>query len=245
MITTSKAIVLRCIDYQESSRIVTVLSQAHGKIALLARGAKKPKSRLAGVIEVGNILEITYYYKPLRNVQTLSQASINYQSLNFRKDFERASILYATLELIALLIHENEENEELFLFANSFISWLGELTETFPAIMPYVQVRLAQIVGVSLVDQSSSEDETVFLNISSGALSPQPDSELAYKLTRKQAEFLKKATTSRNKEIFKTGLANSELKQLIHHLDVYFKYHIDGFKDRRTDSIFEQMIKEP
>ena len=48
----------------------------------------------------------------------------------------------------------------------------------------------------------------------------------------------------KNTEIFKIGLANSELKQLIHHLDVYFKYHIDSFKDRRSDTIFEQMIQE-
>ena len=86
MISTSKAIILRSIDYQDSSKIITALSQTHGKIALIAKGVKKPKSKLAGVIEVGNILEITYYFKASRNIQTLSEASIIYQSLNFRKD---------------------------------------------------------------------------------------------------------------------------------------------------------------
>jgi DNA repair protein RecO (recombination protein O) len=100
MISTSNAIILRCIDYQESSKIITALSETHGKISLIAKGAKKPKNKLAGVIEVGNILEVTYYYKPSRNIQTLAEASIVYQSLNFRKDFDKASILYSALELI-------------------------------------------------------------------------------------------------------------------------------------------------
>lgn len=244
MITTSKAIILRCIDYQNSSKIITVLSQAHGKIALIAKGAKKPKSKLAGVIEVGNILEVTYYFKASRNIQTLSEASIIYQSLNFRKDFERASILYSSLELISQLVHENEENDQTFSFVFNFIRWLGDVEEIHASIFAYVQLRLTQITGIGLIDQSSDSDETVYLNISSGTLADDPDSELAYKLTKKQSHFLKMGINTRNTDIFKIGIANSELKQLIYHLDVYFKYHIEGFKDRRSDTIFEQMIQE-
>jgi DNA repair protein RecO len=244
MITTSKAIVLRSIDYQGSSKIITVLSQTHGKIALIAKGAKKPKNKLAGTIEVGNILEVTYYYKASRNIQTLAEASIEYQSLNFRKDFERASILYSTLELISQLIHENEENDQLFLFSSTFIQWLGDAEPVTPSVFPYVQLRLAQIAGVGLVVQKINENETVYLNISSGTLTENPDSELSYKLTKNQALFLKVGVNSRNTEIFNIDFANVELKQLIHHLDVYFKYHIEGFKDRRSDTIFEQMLKE-
>lgn len=244
MIESSKAILLRCIDFQESSKIITALSQSHGKISLIAKGAKKPKNKLAGLIEVGNILEVTYYYKHSRNIQTLSEASIIYQSLNFRKDFDRASILYSALELISQLVHENEENSQMFSFAHNFIQWLGEVEETHPSIFAYVQLRLAQIIGVGLIDQSSNENETVFLNISSGTLAMNPDTELAYKLTDKQALFLKMGLKSKNTEIFALDLARSELKQLIHHLDVYFKYHIDGYKDRRSDTIFEQMIQE-
>ena len=244
MILTSKAIVLRSIDYQGSSKIITVLCQSNGKIALIAKGGKKPKSKLSGTIEVGNILEATYYYKDSRSIQTLSDASILYQSLNFRKDFERASILYSTLELISQLTHENEENDELFLFSSTFIKWLGDVETVRPSIFPYVQIRLAQIAGVGLIVQNTQENETVYLNISSGTLTENPDSDLSYKLTKNQAMFLKVGVTSRNTEIFNIDFSNSELKQLIHHLDVYFKYHIDSFKDRRSDTIFEQMLKE-
>jgi len=242
MISTSKAIIIRSIDYQDSSKIVTALSQIHGKISLIAKGVKKPKNRLAGVIEVGNILEVTYYYKASRNIQTLSEASIIYQSLNFRKDFNRASILYSSLELLSQLVHENEENNHTFAFAFNFIKWLGEIENVQPSIFGYVQIRLAQIAGIGLIDDLHDSNETVYLNISSGTLASQPDSELAYKLTHKQALFLRMALKSRNTEIFNIDLKNSELKQLIYHLDVYFKYHIEGFKDRRSDTIFEQMI---
>jgi len=242
MITTTKVIILRSIDYQDSSKILTVLSQLHGKISLIAKGAKRPKNKLAGLIEVGNILEVTYYYKSTRGVQTLTEASIDYQSLEFRKDFDRASVLYSSLELIAQLVHENEENQNIFAFSNNFIRWLGEVENVYQSLFAYVQIRLAQIMGVGLINEID-EFETVYLNISSGRLAEQPDSELAYKLTEAQALFLNQATSSQSKEVFQIYFEEKELKQLIHHLDVYFKYHIEGFKDRRSDTIFEQMTK--
>lgn len=243
MIISTRAIILRCIDFQDSSKIITALSQEHGKISLIGKGAKKPKSKLAGVIEVGNILEVNYYYKKSRNIQTLSDASIAYQSLNFRQDFERAAILYSSLELVSQLVHENEENSDLFAFTNNLIQWLGETDFIHPSIFPYVQLRLAQLVGIGVIDETKT-GQNIYLNISSGAIADSPDSELTYALTSLQSLFVKMALNSQNKEIFTLGLEKSELKQLIHHLDVYFKYHIDGFKDRRSDTIFEQMIQD-
>ncbi len=243
MITTTKAIILRCIDYQDSSKILTVLSQTHGKISLIAKGAKRPKSKFAGSLEVGNILEVTYYYKSSRGVQTLSEVSIDYQSLEFRKDFERASILYSSLELITQLIHENEENQDFFAFSYNLIKWLGETETVSPSVLPYVQIRLAQLLGVGLINAINNL-ETVYLNISSGEVSEQPDSELAYKLSDAQALFIQRVLTTQSKEIFNIQLNDSELKQLVHHLDVYFKYHVEGFKDRRSDSIFQKMIQD-
>ncbi len=243
MTTTSQIIILRCVDYQESSRIITVLSKEHGKIALIARGVKKPKNKLAGLVEVGNVLDVVYYYKASREVHTLTEASISYQSLSFRQDFEKASVLYATLELVSQIIHDNQENNEIFVFTKRFIEWLGEQPEPKVAVFPYVQIRLAQLIGFALVNECENWDETVFLNISSGTLSNEPDSELSYKLTTLQSTFVLKALQSRRNDIFQLGLANRELKQLIYHLDVYFKYHIEGYKERRSDSIFEQMIQ--
>lgn len=244
MIISSKAIVLRCIDYQESSRIITALSAEHGKIALLAKGVKKPKNKLAGVIEIGNILDVVYYYKPSRGVQTLSEASISYQSLSFRSDFKKASILFATLELITQLVHEDEENPELYPFLEKFIIWLGNEVNISPGIFAYVQIRLASLIGFGLVNECSEESETVFLNISSGTLNDQPDSELSYKLSPTQAGFVIQALQSRQKGIFNIEFRSGELKQLIHHFDVYFKYHIEGYKERRSDAIFEQLMQE-
>lgn len=242
MTKTTQIIILRCIDYQESSKIITVLSKEHGKIALIARGVKRPKNKLAGLIEVGNILDVVYYYKETRSLHTLSEASVAYQSLSFRQDFEKASVLYSTLELVNQLTHDNQENIDIFEFTSVFIRWLGELDSVNLSIFPYVQMRLAQLIGIGLYDERSFDGDAFFLNISNGTISNAPDTELSLKLTQKQSDFIIKALNSRSNSILMNGLNGYELKQLIHHFDVYFKYHVEGFKERRSDSIFEQIL---
>ena len=46
-----EAIVLKARAYGESNKIVTLLTREAGKVATMARGAKKPSSRLASVTQ--------------------------------------------------------------------------------------------------------------------------------------------------------------------------------------------------
>jgi DNA repair protein RecO (recombination protein O) len=44
---TDEGIVLRRVDYGEADRILTVLTRGRGKVGVIARGVRKPKSKLA------------------------------------------------------------------------------------------------------------------------------------------------------------------------------------------------------
>lgn len=242
MIIHTKAVILRVIDFQESSKILTVLSKEHGKIALIAKGAKKPKNKLSGILEIGAVLDVVYYYKQSRGVQTLTEASVYYSHHSFRTDLQKTAILYATLELIAQIVHEHEVNEPVFGFVTTFIRWLGNSEETYPSVFAYVQIRLADIIGFGLVSNIENIPDNAYLNISRGNLSEHSEDDLSYKLTVSQTHFLILAMAGKNSKIFKVQFGNGELKQLVHHLDVYFKYHIEGYQERKSDSIFEQML---
>ena len=185
-------------QYQVSSKIITVLTQEHGKIALIARGAKRPKGKFSGIIEIGNILDVVYYYKASRGVQSLSEATVHYASINFRKELERASILYATLELAAQLVHDNENNEAIFDFLLKFIPWIGDHSIIFASIFCYVQIRLAELTGFNLTLESDDTSNTLFFDITHGLISANYNSELSYKLSVLQTSFIQEVLTSRS-----------------------------------------------
>src|ERR1700757_3472845 len=53
-------IILSRTDFGEADRIITVLTPDHGKLRLMARGARKPKSKMAGGIELFSVSDLTF-----------------------------------------------------------------------------------------------------------------------------------------------------------------------------------------
>ncbi|MCA9348456.1 DNA repair protein RecO, partial [Candidatus Saccharibacteria bacterium] len=57
---TTRAIILRRINYGEADRILTMLTSDFGKIRLIAKGVRKQKSRMAGGLELFGVSEINF-----------------------------------------------------------------------------------------------------------------------------------------------------------------------------------------
>lgn len=245
MITHTEAIIFKSVDYQESSKVVTMFTREHGKIALMVRGVKKPKSKFSGLIEIGNILDVVYYYKSSRSVQILSEASYAVKNKNLRTDFEKMATMTSALELISQLLHENEVNKPLFNFTKNMLIWLNEAEVHPPQIFPYLQIRLAALTGIGLqLNLDNSSAETNYLNLESGLITTESISSHSYKLTPNQFQYVQIATQAQSSTLFDIPFETGELKALIENLDRYLKYHVEGLRDRKSDAIFEQILQE-
>lgn len=245
MITHTEAIVFKSVDYQESSKIVTVFTREHGKIALIVRGVKKPKSKFSGLIEIGNILDVVYYYKASRSVQILSEASYSEKNKSLRADFEKMATMTSAIELISQLLHENEINKPLFEFTKNLLCWLDTSDSHPPQIFPYIQIRLAELTGIGLqLDTKISGNDTNYLSLESGLITTESISSHSYKLTASQSLYLRTALRAKSSKLFDIPFETGELKSLIDYLDKYLKYHVEGLKARKSDAIFEQILQD-
>lgn len=55
----TRAVVLRSVDFGEADRILTLLTERWGRIAVMARGARRSQRRFAGALEPFAVLEAT------------------------------------------------------------------------------------------------------------------------------------------------------------------------------------------
>lgn len=110
----SEAIVLRGIDFSESSRIVTFLTPDRGKLACMAAGARRAKSPIAGALDTYNRVEIVYYWRESRSVQKLAEAALidGYSAL--KKDLAKSAYAAVPLEVVYKVAHENEPSEMMY-----------------------------------------------------------------------------------------------------------------------------------
>jgi len=242
MISSCQAIILKSIDFKESSKIITVLSDDYGKFALIAKGAKKPKSKFAGSLQIGDVAMLQYSYKSTRNIQLLTDVDTIQRTYSIHHDFEKLGLLMRSIEMCNILTHEHEKVTEMYQFLSHFIPWLAKTDLSVDQLFPYMLIRYAELMGIQL--QAMPEliiKKNVFLCIDDGMISNNASSGLSYKLTDGQKQYIILAMSGKSKALTRIDISDHDTQNLTYHLDVYFKHHIDGIRDRKSDQIFNLM----
>lgn len=113
-ILKTEAVVLRMQEYGESSKILTLYTRDYGRLKVLAKGARRLKSRFGGVLDLINYVTIVFYQKETRDLQLLSQADLVRPFLHLREDLHRLALASALVELIDRTESGQMPNPRLF-----------------------------------------------------------------------------------------------------------------------------------
>jgi DNA repair protein RecO (recombination protein O) len=103
-------IVLSRRDYQEADRIITVLMPDQGKISLIAKGVRRPKSKLAAGIELFSVSELTYL-PGSSDLKTLVSSRLIQHYGNIVKDIKRTMLGYEFLKTLSKTLEETSGGE--------------------------------------------------------------------------------------------------------------------------------------
>jgi DNA repair protein RecO (recombination protein O) len=111
----SEAVVLRGVDFSETSRIVTFLTPDRGRMACMVKGARRRGSPMQATLDTMNRVELIYYWKDGRAVQQVNEASLLDGFGTIKADFEKAAFASLPLEFALKAAHENEPLQDLFI----------------------------------------------------------------------------------------------------------------------------------
>jgi DNA repair protein RecO (recombination protein O) len=128
-ITKTEAIVLKSIKFGDTSKIATLYTEDCGKIKVIAKGIRKPKSRLSGALQTLSHIQIVFYKKKTSEIYLLSQSDTikSYQPLY--KDLNRYVFASAVLELLDRLITGEESNPQLFELTKTTLTFMETCPE--------------------------------------------------------------------------------------------------------------------
>jgi DNA repair protein RecO (recombination protein O) len=109
---TTEAIVLKRQNLGEADRIVTLYTPLHGKLRAVAKGARRPASRLAGHLELFCLS--TLQLARGRELEVVTQAETRDAFRPVRDDLARTTQAYCALELVDRLTPDRLENVGVF-----------------------------------------------------------------------------------------------------------------------------------
>lgn len=234
-ILKTKCIILHTFPFKESSLFASVLSKDFGKLNLLAKGARRPNSKLCGTLEPINHSEIIFYKRELKDTSTLSDAVIV-------DDFEpirRSPVKVAGCEAICEFIDKTqtieEPNPKIYYLLLSFFSNLSLAKDEFTSLWTIIMLfRLLKFAGFEphlsdcvVCHKSVINDAYLFFSIAKGGLVCEMHfDESVVKLDRKATEPILNAHKNPFPDKIDTGNF-LELRQLF---ESFVYYHLNGLK---------------
>ena len=124
---TTMALVLRTVDYKETDKILTLLTQDQGKLTASARGCRKKGSAIAAGCQLLAWAEVVLY--DYQGRWSVKEAAVERLFQGVRDDIERLALGCYFAEVTELLAVEGEENPELLSLILNSLHALDKLPE--------------------------------------------------------------------------------------------------------------------
>jgi len=146
MIDKAEGLVLRTVVYGESNKIVTLLTREYGKLAVMARGAKKPGSRFNAASQP--FVRAVYIYPRSRGLGQLKSADVITSHAHIRQDVVLMAYAMYLLELADKALDERVPQPALY---DLFVEGLEAMDEGLdPDVVSFIiELRLLRHLGIA------------------------------------------------------------------------------------------------
>jgi len=143
-----EGVVLKTHALGDTSRIVVVYTRDHGLVRMVAKGARSSPSRFGFALEPLSRSRLTFYLKPDRDLQLLSQAETVDAVGSRLADLTRLAHAQAALELVDRVVWGEEPHPELY---DLLVAALDGATHAPVAALPAVtiafELQVASVLG--------------------------------------------------------------------------------------------------
>lgn len=128
----SRGIALRQHDLGEADRILSILTPNMGKARVIAKGVRRPKSKLRGHLDLTNVVDFSAAHG--RNLDIVTEAQVVDDHPEIRADLSLLSHAIYVCELADSFSEERSPNRVLYLLTIAALGYLPTAPDTWLAV---------------------------------------------------------------------------------------------------------------
>jgi len=134
-------------EFGEADLITTFLTSDMGKVAAIAKYARRSKKRFAGILELFSVLRVVCSQG--RGLPILQEASLEQPFANIRTDIRKTAYASYWAELISAWTEEGESQDQLYHLFRHVLEALDAGTVPAEVLSILFQMRLMSLSGFS------------------------------------------------------------------------------------------------
>lgn len=140
------AIVLRVVEFSESSCVVTLFTRDFGKISALAKGARRPKSPFESAIDLLAVCRIVFLHKSSDVLDLLTEAKLERRFRAATRDLSRLYAGYYVAELLQQFTDFGDPHPELYHLADWSLVCLDGDAHVMTTVLRF-EIMLLRLLG--------------------------------------------------------------------------------------------------
>ncbi len=149
------AIILKRQDFKEDDLLVTVYSREKGKISLVARGAKKILSKLAGHLEPVSLVIINAATG--RGIDQLIGCEISQSYYRLKNNLKNIELAGWFLKILDDLTLENHKDEQIFNLIHKYLDFLNKEAQDDGVARVAATFKLLYLLGFNPVHKEEQK----------------------------------------------------------------------------------------
>lgn len=140
----TEGVILNKRNIFEADRLLSIYTRDFGKVKCIAKGARRPRSKKSGHIELGNWCKI--FIAKGKNIDILTEVELKkaFGIKHFSED--KANRIYHLLELVDKLTEDHHKNAEVFYLLISFLQKAAQ-EENFMLVSSIFKAKLLSYLG--------------------------------------------------------------------------------------------------
>lgn len=242
------AIILRHHRYGEADRLLTIFTREHGKIRIIAKGARKTTSRKAGHLEP--FMRSTLQLAQGRDLWIVTQAETINAFLPLRENLERMGLASYVIELLDQFTYDDDANPQLYRLAVETLERLCTDDPIF-VVLRYYEMRLMDLMGyrpqlfacISCQEEIKAEDQ-YFSALVGGVICPRCSHK--YEDIRKISMRALKYLRHFQRSTYREALAAAPLENIMGEVERIMHWYITYILERgiKSQEFLQQIRKD-
>lgn len=232
------AIVVRIIEFSESSCIVTLMTRDFGKITVLAKGARRRKSPFEGALDLLSISRIVFLHKKSESLDLMTEARLERRFRSASIDLDRLYAGMYVVELLTAMTDEGDPHPELYDFAEQSIQRIDEGVSLADTLIRFELGSLSTLGHKPMLDHcvscgrfKATESKAVHFGLKAGGIlcsSCRPGNKSVVELTETTWKNLIRLGQMNGSDELDQIVTGGEIRQFMNN---YISHHL-GFQPR-------------
>jgi len=236
MIVKVKALVLRCIKFQDTSLIIKCYTEQGLKSYLLKGilGSKKSPLKI-GYFQPLNLLELVANHNDKRTLNSIREVKIAYSYRGISSDVVKQSIVLFLADVLNTSLQEEEVNKNLFKFLETSFQYLDNHSEIANFHLVFL-LKLTKYLG--FYPQIKNSDYPYF-NLQEGLFENQS---LFNSIQGEKKDLFKNLLETNFENMQMLKLDKTQRQLLLSILINYYELHVSGFKKLNSLPILQAVF---